>query len=158
MAVFYSFHYERDVARVMLVRNLGAIEGQPLLNPQEWEQVRRGGKPAIEKWIDEQMAYKTAVVVLVGAETANRHFVNYEIIKAWTDKRPLVGIRIHGLSSFGNVDSPGANPFAQIKLADGGNLGQYIPLHDPVGRDSQQVHSSISDNLKTWVSGAYKRS
>ena len=158
MAVFYSFHYERDVARVMLVRNLGAIEGQPLLNPQEWEQVRRGGNPAVEKWIDKQMAYKTAVVVLVGAETANRHFVNYEIIKAWNDKRPVVGIRIHGLSSFGNVDSPGANPFAQIKLPDGGNLGQYIPLHDPVGRDSQQVYSSISDNLKTWVSGAYKRS
>jgi hypothetical protein len=37
--VFYSFHYERDVHRVQLVRNIDALEGQPLLNSQEWEKV-----------------------------------------------------------------------------------------------------------------------
>lgn len=39
--VFYSFHYERDVHRVQLVRQIGALEGQPLLGaqrerPGEW--------------------------------------------------------------------------------------------------------------------------
>lgn len=33
-SVFYSFHYERDVNRVQLVRNINALEGQPLLNSQ----------------------------------------------------------------------------------------------------------------------------
>lgn len=47
--VFYSFHYERDVHRVQLVMSLNALEGQPLLNSQEWEKVRRGGDAAIEK-------------------------------------------------------------------------------------------------------------
>ena len=27
-SVFYSFHYERDVNRVQLVRNINALEGQ----------------------------------------------------------------------------------------------------------------------------------
>lgn len=33
--VFYSFHYERDVHRVQLVRNIDVLEGQPLLNSQD---------------------------------------------------------------------------------------------------------------------------
>lgn len=55
MAVFYSFHYERDVHRVQLIRNIGSVEGQKLLNAQEWEAVRQRGTKAIQNWIDEQM-------------------------------------------------------------------------------------------------------
>ena len=43
-SVFYSFHYDRDVHRVQLVRNINALEGQPVLNAQEWEKVRQGGQ------------------------------------------------------------------------------------------------------------------
>jgi hypothetical protein len=51
MAVFYSFHYDRDSWRVQQVINMGALEGQPLLKPQEWEEAKKkaGG---IEKWIE----------------------------------------------------------------------------------------------------------
>lgn len=70
--VFYSFHYDRDVHRVQLVKNIGALEGQPLLNSQEWEKVRSGGDAAIQKWINEKMAYKKAAIVLIGKDTAGR--------------------------------------------------------------------------------------
>ena len=82
MAVFYSFHYARDVNRVQLIRNIGKIDGQTLLNAQEWEAVRAQGPSAIANWIDTQMKYKTAVVVLIGNETASRPWVQYEIDKA----------------------------------------------------------------------------
>ena len=49
--VFYRFHYDRDVHRVQLVRNINALEGQTLLNAQEWESVRRRGDAAIKTWI-----------------------------------------------------------------------------------------------------------
>ena len=52
MAVFYSFHYERDVHRVQLIRNMGTVEGQKLLNAQGWEAVRAKGDEAIRNWID----------------------------------------------------------------------------------------------------------
>ena len=39
-SVFYSFHYKRDVYRVQLVRNINALEGQPVLNAQDWEEIR----------------------------------------------------------------------------------------------------------------------
>jgi len=159
VAVFYSFHYDRDAARVQQVMNMGLVEGQRLLNPQDWEAVRKRGKSAIQEWIDEQMKYKTAVIVLVGAETAKRPWVDYEIRKAWSDKRGLAGIRINGLAPFSlGQDPAGTDPFAKIPLKGGGTLANYVALHTPAGSTGKEVYASISANLKTWVDGAYKPS
>lgn len=154
--VFYSFHYRRDVHRVQLVKNIKALEGQPILNSQQWETVRRGGTPAIQKWIDEQMAFKRAVVVLIGKETAGRPWVKYEIQKAWSIKKPLVGIRIHGLSSMATVDSIGGDPFATAGV-------RGVPIYDPTvknwqgGIDSQATYRALAANIEQWVSQAVTR-
>lgn len=159
MAVFYSFHYQRDAARVQQIMNMGQLEGQRILNSQEWEEVKGRGKAAIEEWIEGQMKYKTAVVVLVGAETASRPWVDYEIRKAWRDKRPLVGIRINGLAPLDlSADPAGVDPFANIPLTGGGTIADYVKLHTPIGSSSKEVYASISANLTTWINGAYKRS
>lgn len=97
-SVFYSFHYDRDAWRVQQIIRMGALEGQPILNAQEWEEVKRKGDAAIKKWLADQMAYKSAFVVLIGAQTANRPWVRHEIAYAWDNHKPLVGIRIHGLA------------------------------------------------------------
>lgn len=149
-SVFYSFYYDRDVHRVQLVRNINALEGQPLLNPQDWEAVRRGGRPAIKNWIDEQMKGKNAVIVLVGKETAGQEWVNYEINKAWEDKRPLLGVRIHGLASLSDgADTAGKSPF---------NSAASIPLFDPTITDrygtidTKATYNRLADNLEYWSS------
>lgn len=150
-SVFYSFHYERDVNRVQLVQKINALEGPPLLTPQAWETLRRRGTTAVAEWIDEEMKYKKAVIVLIGRETASRDWVKYEIRKAWADKRPLLGIAIHGLSSFGSVDSAGPNPFEAAGLP-----ASSIPLFDPTQRDylgridSQATYARLADSLVTW--------
>ena len=154
MAVFYSFHYERDVYRVQLIRNIGSVEGQKLLNAQEWEAVRARGTKAICNWIDEQMKGKSAVVVLIGAQTASRPWVKYEIQRAWELCKPLLGIRIHGLSSIGTTDTEGADPFCCIN-GSGRNPG--VPIFDPTQRDfwgridSKATYAELSLNLKSWV-------
>jgi hypothetical protein len=158
MAVFYSFYYQRDAWRVQQVANMGAVEGQRMLNSQQWEAVKRGGDQAIENWIAEQMKYKSAVVVLTGAQTASRPWVRYEITKAWRERRPLVGIRIHGLADrAGKIDSSGPNPFSQVRLTTGQTIADYVPLYTPSGRNSQAVYANISENLESWVRSAYKR-
>ncbi|MFG2167461.1 TIR domain-containing protein [Micromonospora chersina] len=149
-SVFYSFHYERDVHRVQLVRYINALEGQPLLNGQRWEEVRRKGPKAVQDWIHGQMAYKKAVIVLIGQDTANRPWVIYEIEKAWFDKKPLLGIRIHGLSSLGSIDRQGSNPFDKAKVGTG------IPIFDPTVKDwrgntdSQATYRNLASNLLSW--------
>jgi hypothetical protein len=157
--VFFSFHYDRDSWRVQQIINIGALEGQPILNAQKWEEVKRQGEAAIKKWIKDQMAYKAAAVVLVGAQTATRPWVRYEIAYAWDNRKPLVGIRIHGLADrSGRTDSAGSNPFMQVTLQGGGTVGDYVPLYSPRGLDSQAFYADISNYLTSWVNGAYKRS
>src|SRR3546814_11503915 len=56
--VFFSFHYDRDVRRVVQVRNSWVVrpggEAQPFYDKAEFEEAKRraGG---IEKWIEEQL-------------------------------------------------------------------------------------------------------
>lgn len=157
-SVFYSFHYQRDVHRVQLVRNINALEGQPILGAQDWEQVRRKGEEGIRNWIDRQMSYKKAVIVLVGKETASRPWVLYEIEKAWKDRKPLLGVRIHGLSSLGEVDRLGSNPFDNFA-----DLSR-VPLFDPkrtdwYGKvDTKATYGRLVDNLERWSTLGVTRS
>ncbi|MEU6138074.1 TIR domain-containing protein [Nocardioides sp. NPDC047086] len=158
-SAFFSFHYDRDAWRVQQVMQMGKLEEQEILSPQKWEQVKRQGDQAIKNWIADQMKYKSAVVVLVGAQTAGRRWVKHEIAYAWDNKKPLVGVRINGLSDRnGNTDLKGANPFNEVNLKGGGTVGEYVSLHSPGGSTSQQVYANIKANLSDWVDGAYKRS
>ncbi len=158
-ATFASFHYQRDYWRVQQVLNLGAITGQIIMPAQKWEEVKRQGDAAIQAWIDDQMKYKAAVVVLVGNQTASRRWVKYEVGKAWTDRKPLVGIRVHGLADQKqNTDTAGPNPFGRVHANNGSTLESYIPLYTPSGVDSKAVYASIQANLSTWVDSAVKRS
>lgn len=158
MAVFYSFKYKRDSWRVQQVMQMGAVEGQTLLNAQAWEEVKRKGTKAIEKWIDEQMKYKSAVVVLVGAQTYTSSWVRYEITRAWNDRRPLLGIRIHGLADrTGKTDVSGKNPFEIVTFKNGGSVADHVPLFSPGGIGSKGVYANIQQNLKMWVNRGYRR-
>ena len=94
---FYSFYYQPDNARASQVRNIGVIEGNASVSDNDWEKVTQGGDDAIKKWIAGQMYGRTCAVVLVGTNTANRKWINHEIVKAWDDGPGVVGIHIHGL-------------------------------------------------------------
>ena len=114
--IFYSFHYDNDVFRVQQIRNIGAIEGNKPVSANEWETIKRGGDAAIKRWIDDNMKYKSCLVVLIGSETANRPWVDYEIRKAWNDGKTK-------LSTVVKTYNP--NPFdAYNDIAD--NLEDWI--------------------------------
>lgn len=157
-SIFASFHYDNDNSRVQQVLKMGAIEEASKVTAQDWETVKYKTDSAIENWIHSQMLRKSAVVVLVGAETAQRKWVKYEIRKAWDDRRPLVGIRIHGLKNLnGYAASAGANPFATISTKAGDTLDNWLTLYSPSGSDSKAVYASISSNLESWINSAYAR-
>ena len=80
--IFYSFHYANDVMRVQQIRNIGMLEDNSPVSPNGWEKIKRSGDREIEKWIDDNMKYRSCVVVLIGTETASRPWVQYEIKKS----------------------------------------------------------------------------
>lgn len=154
--VFFSFHYAPDNWRASQIRNIGAIEGNPPASDNDWEAVTRGGDAAIQKWIDNQMSGRTCVIVLIGAATADRKWIDYEIRKAWNDKRGLFGINIHNLlDRNGNKTLKGNNPFAGFTLNKGEvRMDSLVSTYDPPFSDSKTVYKHISDNMESWISRA----
>ena len=153
--VFYSFHYQADGWRASKVRNIGVVEGNAPATDNKWEEVKRGGDAGIKRWIDEQLAGRTCTIVLVGAETAARQWVKYEIEKSWNDGKGVFGIRIHRLLGHDQLaSSAGANPFDQFSLKDGRKLSSMATLYDPPFVASTAVYDHISKNLSSWIETA----
>ncbi|MBO9687081.1 MAG: TIR domain-containing protein [Mitsuaria chitosanitabida] len=149
--IFYSFHFANDVFRVQQIRNMGAIEGNAPVAPNTWEEIKRS-KGGVEKWINENIAGKSCVIVLIGSETASRPWVQYEIRRAWEEGKGIFGINIHNLNCPRNgTCTKGANPFDQITFTrrDG---SVYVPkVYNPASDDAYGV---ISSKLSTWVETA----
>lgn len=130
--VFYSFRFDSDVMRVQQIRNIGVIEDNKPVTPNKWEEIKRGGDSAIERWIDSNIARASCVVVLIGKETYKSKWVDYEIKKAWNESKGLVGIYIHNLKDprYG-ISSKGQNPFELINLKNGKKLSDYVSVYNP---------------------------
>lgn len=115
--IFYSFHFANDYWRTQIVRNIGSIEGNKPVSSNEWEEVKRQGSDGVRRWIDNSMYYRSCVVVLVGSETSNRPWVQYEIEHAWKTGKGIVCIDIHNFKdSSGNTSYAGTNPLSNFYI------------------------------------------
>jgi MTH538 TIR-like domain (DUF1863) len=152
--VFYSFHYKPDNVRAAQVRNMGVIDGNVPAKDNDWETITKGKDPAIEKWIKDQMEGRSCAVVLVGADTAGRKWINYEIIEAWKKGMGVCGVRIHNLKNFDKQETTsGANPFSLLTFG-AGKFDAVVRLYDPPYSDSQQAYGHIKQNIAAWIEKA----
>lgn len=159
--VFYSFFYEQDVFRVQQIRQMGVFEGDEPTTPNKWEEVKKGGDKAIQKWIDKNMEGKTCVVVLIGQQTNYSPWVRYEINKALKEEKALLGIRIHNFKCpilsktkpyTDGKCSAGINPFETFTYK-GELLSDWVRCYDP---DFDDAYADVRDNLDKWIEQAIK--
>ena len=154
--VFFSFHYQRDLWRVNQIRN----SGQPWLNKSEsfgfwdsslWETTKQQGDKAIKRLIDQGMKNTSVTVVLIGAETADRKYVGYEIEQSYQRGKGLLGVYIHRLEDqSGRNSSKGKNPFDNWYITRNGRnvyFSEMYPTYD-------WVLNNGYNNLGTWVERA----
>lgn len=143
--VFYSFHYNPDSWRASQVRNIGVVEGNKPAPDNDWETITNTGGDAIKKWINEQMKYRSCTIVLVGNKTANRKWINYEIIKSWNEEMGIAGIYVHGLkNSQGQIAEKGTNPFDSITFKNGKKMSEVVKCYNPTGNNSKERYDWIS--------------
>ena len=166
--VFYSFCYKDDCWRTQIVRNIGSLEGNRPVSPSAWEEVKRKGDSAIQEWIDENMRYRSCVIVLVGEDTANRPWVQYEIKHAWKTGKGLLCIDIHHFKNEKSEEGKeGLNPLSLFYIDKDIN---YIGKRDyPIGNEvrlsnvckyykpsANNIWNIINDNIESWVEEAIK--
>jgi hypothetical protein len=137
--------------RVQQIRNIGAIEGNAPVSTNEWEDIKKKGDKEIKKWIDDNMAHRSCVVVLIGSKTADRELVQYEIKKAWEEGKSLLGIYIHNIKCPRNgKDKKGKNPFEQFEYK-GIQLSKIVKCYNP---DPSDAYNDIAKNIEKWIEEA----
>jgi len=152
--VFFSFHYERDIWRASQIRNSWVTkpdrESAGFWDAAEWEEVKKKGDEAIKKWIDKQLVGTSVTIVLIGYETSERKYVQYEIKKSWETGNGLLGIYIHKMKdSNGKTDFKGKNPFDASTFKRNGDIVK-IATYDWIDDDGY-------NNLGNWVEKAAKQ-
>ena len=155
---FYSFHHKPDSTRVAQVRNIRTIDGNRPATDNDWETVKRGGDAAIKRWIAAQMNGKSCTVVLVGSNTSNRKWINYEIVESWNAGMGVVGIHIHGLKNLdGKISIKGSNPFTFITHGPTKKkLSSIVRCYDPAGSNSKERYAWIAKHLANAVEEAVR--
>ena len=98
-----------------------------------WEEAKLKGDAAIKKIIDDALVGTSVTVVLIGAETAGRKYVNYEIEKSIERGNGILGVKIHHLKNKDQqTDNPGAVPAGLTKIVapiytyEYGKLGDWV--------------------------------
>jgi hypothetical protein len=159
--VFFSFHYENDIWRVNQIRHVGITndwERLPFLDHASWEAVKRKGDVAIKAWIDRQLDGSGVTVVLIGSETADRKYVNYEIEESHRRGNGLLGIHIHGIKNQDKQTSyKGRNLFDDFTARVDGWFG-------PTNKRLSELYSTYDwvldngyQNIGTWIEEAAQK-
>jgi hypothetical protein len=153
---FFSFHYKPDCWRASQVRNIGVVDGNSPVSDNDWEAITKKGDAAIQNWIETQMKGRSCTIVLIGANTAGRKWIDYEIKKTWADGKGLVGIYIHNLKDASSEQSSkGANPFDDFKFGDK-DFSSVVKAYDPPYSTSIYVYDYIKENIEGWIEEAIK--
>jgi hypothetical protein len=158
--IFFSFHYERDIWRVNQVRNSWVVHGSSnsaagWIDHPEWESVRRTDSASIKRWIDRNLDGSSVTVVCIGAETAERNWVLYEIEQSHKKGNGLLGIRIHNSENkHGQTDHPGLSPFMVFKPEPRSLLSESSSPQIAETPIYNWKNDNGWKNLATWVERA----
>lgn len=154
--VFFSFHYDRDVRRVVQVRNSWVVrpggEAQPFYDKAEFEEAKRraGG---IEQWIEDQLRGTSVTVVLFGAQTSEREWVRHEIKRSHELGKGLLAIDIHSVRDPQlGTDVQGRNPLGAVTVTRG---GVTVPLSS-LYATYDWVRDNGYTNMPDWIEAAAK--
>lgn len=152
--VFFSFHFERDVWRVNQVRHSWVTmdrEAAGYIDAVAFEEVKKRGGAAVHKWIDDNLHGTSVTLVCIGAETAGRDYVRYEIEQSLDRGNGLLSVRIHNLKDVSEqTDVAGDDPFRHVIDT---RKAWRLPLSESV-----PVYNWVSDNgyanIGKWIEAA----
>ena len=153
--VFFSFHYDNDVNRSMVVRNswvTKGIEAAGFVDKASFEQIKRQGETAVRNWIDRQLEDTSVTVVLIGSETLNRPFVQYEICKSLQKGNAVIGVHINEIRDMRTLAiSTKGNVHTVIGYYNDGSPAYFDSIADGI---YDYVTNNGYVNLGTWIEAA----
>lgn len=156
--VFFSFHYDNDINRSMTVRNSWVTQGKEaagFIDKADFEQIKRQGEKAVHEWIDKQIEGTSVTVVLIGEETLDRPFVQYEICKSLQRGNAVIGVHINGIRDMRTLKtSYKSKVHTVIGHYDNGSPAYFDMICD-------SIYDYVGDygyaNLGNWIETAARK-
>src|ERR1700739_48551 len=116
-SVFFSFAYS-DVKnfKVNVVRQSWLLKNkeETFVDGSIWEKSKTKGDEYIKKVIDNGLKDTSVTAILIGDETANRRWINYEVIKSFDKGNGILGIHINRIKGTTGLTARGLNPLDRL--------------------------------------------
>lgn len=136
-SVFFSFHYQRDIMRVQVVKQHYTTKGNytaaGYFDGSLEEKAKKDGDESVKRLINQGLQGSSVLCVLVGNETFSRKWVHYEIFKSIELGMGVFGIRIHQITDARRANDPmkgkdpeGTSPFNV--LGYGSKNNNLVPM------------------------------
>ena len=155
--VFYSFHYQNDISRVMAVRHRWVTYGNQvasgIIDSADFEKVQRQGETAIKHWIDSQLSGTSATIVLIGAETLKRPYVQYEICESLKKGNAVIGVYIHRMRNLAGYTATACDRHTVIGYYGDGRPAYFDNVADGI---YDYVNQDGYYHLDSWVEAALR--
>ena len=131
---FFSFNYERDLSRAVIVRDswVGPNKlASGFWDTSIWLEARRRGEEIVKKMILRELANTSVTIVLIGAETAKNLWVNLAIVESYKQNHGLMAVYINKIADVkGDVETRGGNPFDYIYINNtDGSVGYFSKMY-----------------------------
>lgn len=157
--VYFSFHYA-DVWKANVVRNSGVVvRSAGFADRSLWEEAKAKSKGRLERLIQDGLNGTSVTVVLIGRETADRPWVEYEIEQSIERGNALMGLHLHSIPDMTKrTTRRGAVPLLLKR--------NEVPIHDWAGvREfadqveeawQSQKNPDVLDQFGRWVGGFFR--
>jgi len=154
--VYFSFDWDVDVWRVYQVRNSWLTKSRydsvGFIDSADIEKVKRYKDDEIKKWINNQLVGTSVTCVLIGSQTANSRWVNYEIIQSIEKENGLLGVYIHNVrDKDGYISKKGDSPFHKPPM-------NFAPCKGVLTYPCCSYYDWVNDdgyeNLANWIEKA----
>lgn len=156
--VFFSFHYDNDINRSMTVRNSWVTQGKEaagFIDKASFERIKRQGDDAVHRWIDKQLEGTSVTVVLIGSETLNRPYVQYEIRQSLQRGNAVIGVHINGIRDMRTLmPSSRGNTHTVIGYYNDNSPAYFDNICDGI---YDYVAQDGYTNMGSWIEVAAKR-
>jgi hypothetical protein len=125
--VYFAFDYQ-DVFEVNQIRNAGqfvdvAVAG--FTDASQWEKLKELDDAVIEKAIDDALVNTSVTVACVGARTASRPWVKYELNASRSRGNGLLGVYLPGESGHPKPPELGES---QLYAWDSGRFADWVEV------------------------------
>ena len=156
--VFFTFHYQRDIWRVNVVRNHWLTKANArsagYWDHSLWEETKKKGDEAIRKMINDGLVGSSVTTILIGLKTAGRKWIDYEIKQSVERGNGIIGVYIHQIANkVGTTDKKGHNPLDDWTINQNGQNATLLSIYPTYDWKANNGYK----NFAAWVEKAAKR-